>query len=63
MDYGEVTRLKYIVPIEISGFCPDPGLLQHGLAPIPRAVQQNHSCSIHRLPVQPRPFPVFHQTG
>ena len=49
--------------IEISGFCPDPDLLQHGLAPIPRAGQQDYPCSIHRLPVQSGPFPVFHQTG
>lgn len=30
--------------IEISGFCPDPDLLQHGLAPIPRAGQQDYPC-------------------
>lgn len=36
--------------IEISGFCPNPDLLRNGLASILRIVQQDHSCSIHRLP-------------
>ena len=58
-----VKRERKPAEIEISGFCPNPDLLRNGLASILRIVQQDYSCSIHRLPVQSGPFPVFHQTG
>lgn len=50
-------KLRYPVFVLIL-ICFSTDWLQY---PVP--AQQDYPCSIHRLPVQSGPFPVFHQTG
>ena len=45
--------LPHPAEIEISGFCPNPDLLQHGLAPIPRA----------EMCIRDSPYSVFSRHG